>query len=338
MSFLLGLEEDAVEYGIKGMKILFYGGNTLGKTPQSMKFPKPLLLMGESGGSALKGHKVDIPDKKTFLAITNELINKKTLPEMQEKYQTIIIDCIEDIVGLYEDAICKEYGVKDVSQVQQADKGNPNGYSAYRREFKSQLNKLTKLGYTVIFISHEDYEEVRDHNDQKIGEFIVPKGSKGKNASCRFIRDICDFRFYIKSNGVDPDTNETIMSTAWCVQTSEFYAGSRFAVQSKVNPFTSENIIEAMEKAQRRSAEEQESGLKEFSLNTSDYTRKDYLTAIKPYCTRMKDQYAVEVANIVESQLGEVKLAATTDDHLTELDVIYTKLMQFACDRGIVIE
>ena len=54
---LLGLEESGVSYGIEGLKILIYGGNTLGKTPQAMRFPKPLLLMGEAGGTAIKGYK-----------------------------------------------------------------------------------------------------------------------------------------------------------------------------------------------------------------------------------------------------------------------------------------
>ena len=66
---LLDLEESGVSYGIEGLKILIYGGNTLGKTPQAMRFPKPLLLMGEAGGTAIKGYKIPIKQKNTFLII-----------------------------------------------------------------------------------------------------------------------------------------------------------------------------------------------------------------------------------------------------------------------------
>ena len=55
---LLSLEETGVNYGIEGLKLLIYGSNSLGKSPQAMKFPKPLLLMGEAGGTAIKGYKI----------------------------------------------------------------------------------------------------------------------------------------------------------------------------------------------------------------------------------------------------------------------------------------
>jgi hypothetical protein len=54
---LLTLEESGVNYGIESLKILIYGGNTLGKTPQAMNFPKALLFKGEEGGGAAKRRK-----------------------------------------------------------------------------------------------------------------------------------------------------------------------------------------------------------------------------------------------------------------------------------------
>lgn len=334
---LLNLEEDEVSYGLKGIKILIYGKNTLGKTPQAMKFPKPLLIMGESGGSALKGFKQSVNKKKDFVDIVLQLTNEKTLEQMQEKFQTIVIDTVEDIIELYETALAKEFGVRDVGEIQKLQKGNPNGYSVYRKEFKQHINMLTNCGYTVIFIAHEETVQI-ERNGVEV-DFIQPKGSKGDKSASRFIRDLCDFRFYIKSNGIDKETKKTIMSTAWCVETDEFYAGSRFSIQSFINPFTAENVIEAIEKAQKRSAEEQDSGLKEFKFNTENYTKEDYFDAIKPYIARLNDLYPELVLEIVESQLGEgVKVTQATDDQLTELETIYTRLVNLACDRGIVVD
>lgn len=333
---LLALEEDSVSYGLEGLKILIYGKNTLGKTPQSMKFPKPLLIMGESGGSALKGFKVKTNSKKDFVDTIMQLTNEKTFPKMKEKFQTIVIDTIEDIIELYETALAREFGVRDVGEIQKLEKGNPNGYSVYRKEFKQHINMLTSCGYTVIFIAHEETVEIE--RDGKTVNFIQPKGSKGDKSASRFIRDLCDFRFYIKSNGVDKETKKTIMSTAWCVETDEFYAGSRFSIQSFVNPFTAENLIEAIEKAQKKSAEEQDSDLKEFKVETNNYTKEDYFEIIKPYVIKLNKLYPELVIEIIESQLGEgVKVSQATDEQLIELETIYTRLVNLACERGIVV-
>lgn len=331
---LLDLQEEEVSYGLKGIKILFYGKNSLGKTPQAMAFPKPLLLMGESGGSALKGHKVPINKKKDFLDVVKQLTDDKTIDAMQKKFETIVLDCVEDIIEVFETAICREYGVRDVGEIQQLQKGNPNGYSVYRKDFKQQINLLTSNGYTVIFIAHEETLEREDGTF-----FIQPKGSKGDKSSSRFIRDLCDFRFYIKSNGIDLETKKTIMSTAWCVETSEFYAGSRFAIKSFINPFTAQNVIDAIIEAQERSAEEQGSGLQEFKRDTSDYTKEDYIQSMRPYVLTLRKLYPEIVAEIIESQLGEgMKVSDASESQLTELEAIYNRLVTLACDRGIPIE
>ena len=150
---LLGLEESGVSYGIEGLKILIYGGNTLGKTPQAMRFPKPLLLMGEAGGTAIKGYKVPIKQKKDFVDVVKQLTDEKTMEQMKEKFQTIVIDTATDIIEIYANATAREYGVRDVSEMN-ADLSLPNGYALYRTSFKSDINKLCSCGYTVIFISH----------------------------------------------------------------------------------------------------------------------------------------------------------------------------------------
>lgn len=343
---LLDLEISEVEGGLEGIKILVYGRNTLGKTPQAMRFPKSLLLMGETGGSAIKGYKKHIKKKADFVDIVKQLTNEKTLDDMREKFQTIVLDTVEDIIELFETALAREYGVKDIGEIQQLEKGNPNGYTVCRKDFKQQINMLTGCGYTVIFIMHEEVIKKTKIVDGKEVEyeFIVPKGSKGDKSSGRFIKDLCDFRFYIKGNGIDTSTNKTIMSTAWCVETDEFYAGSRFPIQSYINPFTAEGIIEAIEKAQQASAEEQNSRLKTFEVDRSSYTKEDYLELIKPYFSKLIKMYPHDIEYIQEKSLGVDddgklrKISSATDDEISNLEDIYCNLVSFACDKGIYIE
>lgn len=341
---LLELEESGVTYGIEGLKILIYGGNTLGKTPQAMRFPKPILLMGEAGGTAIKGHKVPIKAKKDFVDVIRQLTDEKTLDKMKEKFQTVVIDTATDIIELYALATAKEYGVKDVSEMN-SNKDLPNGYALYRTAFKTDVNRLCSCGYTVIFIMHEELSEIKEQQvvGGKIkavgnGVFkIVPKGSNSVKDSARFIKDMCDFRFYIKGNGVDDKTGKTIMSTAYAHETAEYYAGSRFDIVPIINPFTAENLIKAMEDAQKQSAENYGADLVEFTMDENGYTKEDYIEEIKPIFMACYELYPDEVTEIVERQLGDVSITDAKESQLVELETIYTNLLAFAQERHIEI-
>lgn len=329
---LLDLEESGVTYGIDSLKVQIYSEqNAVGKTKEAMRFPKPLLLMGEAGGSAIKGHKIPITKKKDFVDVVKQLTDEKTLEKMKEKFQTIILDCVEDIVDVYKQAVAQEYGCREVGEVQQAQKGNPNGYSLYRTLFKNDINRLCSYGYTIIFISHGEVIEKDDGTS-----YIQPKGTSNEKDSTRFIRDLTDFRFYIGGNGVNKETNKVIMSTAYCLGTDKFFAGSRFDIVPIVNPFTAENIIKAMEDAQKKSAEEYGSELVTFARDTIGYTKDDYIESIKPVLMALFECYPDETTKIVESQLGEnIKVTEARENQLVELESIYNNLVAFAQQRGV---
>lgn len=331
---LLALEEGGVTYGLEGLKIMFWGSNAVGKSTVAMKFPKPLLLMAEAGGSALRGYKVPIKQKKDFLDVVKQLTDDKTMSSMKEKFQTIIIDCTEDVVEIFETALAKEYGVRDVGEIQHLQKGNPNGYTVYRKEFKQQINKLCSCGYTVIFISHEESIELEDGTT-----YLQPKGTKGEKSSTRFVRDLTDFRFYIKGNGTDYETGKVIKSTAYPLGSKTVFGGSRFDIDAVINPFSAENVINAIIEAQKRTAENEDANLEEFVFGSENtYTKEDYFASIKPYVNALFGQYPDLVANIIANQLGEgKKITDATDTQLVELESIYSQLVSLADERGIEV-
>ena len=343
---LLKLEESGVNYGIESLKIMIYGGNTLGKTPQAMRFPKALLFKGEEGGGAIKGYQVPISSKKDFVDYVKMLTNDKTLAAMKEKYQTIVLDTATDIVDLYKAAVAADYQKSDVSQVKptKAEPDLPNGYALYRDSFKRDINLLCSKGYTVIFIMHEELAEIKETGvgTDKNGNLKVmatgtaqfkymPKGSSNEKDSARFLRDLCDFRFYIKGNGIDEDGN-VILSTAYCHETEEFYAGSRFDIQNVVNPFTAENLIEAMTEAQKRSAEKYGANLVTFELKDDNYTKADYIRDITPIATALvQGGYGEEYQKIVVGQLKTTaRISEAKETQLRELDSIYTQAEELA--------
>ena len=86
---LLDLNPHEVSRDLRGYSVLFYGTPKSGKTTIASKFPGALLLAFEKGYNALPGvYAQPINSWGEFKKLFTEL---KT-PEVQEKFQTILID------------------------------------------------------------------------------------------------------------------------------------------------------------------------------------------------------------------------------------------------------
>lgn len=331
---LLSLTEDAFMSGMEGKKIMIYGVNDTGKTKQLTKLNRPLLLMTESGGSAVKCRKLPVSKWSKFKEIVESLTAEKTFEQMYESYRTILVDTGENLVDLSEKAVCNEFGVRDLSEIN----GKQNGYKIARTDFQMQINKLTSVGYTVVFICHEEKVEMEDEVTGETYNFIQPKGTSNEKSSMRMLRDLCDFCIYLRPNGIDPQTYETIPSTAICKRTKNVFARSRFAIQTFIDPFTAQGLIDAIEKAVEKSAEEEDAEIEKYRLVKDDYTKDDYLEIIKPYVDALFPVCGEDVNYIVEMELGEGrKISSATDKELTALDNIYNNLVTKATLLGIEV-
>lgn len=331
---LLSLTEDAFMSGMEGKKIMIYGVNDTGKTKQLTKLDRPLLLMTESGGSAVKCRKLPVSKWSKFKEIVESLTAEKTFEQMYESYRTILVDTGENLVDLSEKAVCNEFGVRDLSEIN----GKQNGYKIARTDFQMQINKLTSVGYTVVFICHEEKVEMEDEVTGETYNFIQPKGTSNEKSSMRMLRDLCDFCIYLRPNGIDPQTYETIPSTAICKRTKNVFARSRFAIQTFIDPFTAQGLIDAIEKAVEKSAEEEDADIEKYKLVKDDYTKDDYLEIIKPYVEALFPVCGEDVNYIVEMELGEGrKISSATDKELTALDNIYNNLVTKATLLGIEV-
>lgn len=344
---LLDLEETGLVGSIKGQKIYLYGSNDTGKTFQSMKLNKPLLFMTEAGGNGVKGYKKPINKWAKFKNYVSQLTSEKMVEDpdnpdekipqyelMQRKFTTLVVDTVENLVELAEQATCQEFGVRDLSEID----GRQNGYSIYRKDFKAQINNLCNYGYTVIFIGHEEQIEKKDEITGEKYTFIQPKGSNNEKASTRFVRDLCDFCIFLRANGID-ENGDTIPSTAICKQTKHVFARSRYAIKTFIEPFTAANLEDAIVKAIEKSAEDEGANLSSWKKSHEDYTKDDWIGLIQPYFIAIRRKYKDTVNEIVSQELGEgAKISQATDEQLAELENIYNRMVTFACDQGIVVE
>lgn len=339
---LLNLEPENIVGGMAGQKILIYGPNDTGKTKQASKFEKPLILATEAGSNAVRARKVSITRWSEFTDVVKQLTNEKTYEAMLEKYKTIIIDTAENLVTLAENAINMEFGTRDLGEIQQLAKGNPNGYILARRSFSQEVNKLALYGYCVVFVGHE--EEI-EKIEELTGETVlqkVPKYSNKEKSSMRWLRDLCDFVIYTKPRGIDPETGETIPSIAICKETANVFARSRYSIQTFVDPFSAKNIQEAIEKAISKTAEEEESGITYFEKKGEGYTLEELKEMIAPYMAQLwkvDEPTKIACMGIIEEVLGEGrKVSGAKEGEEYSLEIIYNKLVMLADNKGVDIE
>lgn len=331
---LLNLSEDSFMSGMEGKKIMVYSVNDTGKTKQLTKLDRPLLLMTEAGGSAVKVRKLPITKWSKFKEVVDMLTNENTFDKMYESYRTILIDTGENLVDLSEKATSAEFGVRDLSEIN----GRQNGYKICRSDFQMQINKLTSVGYCVVFICHEEKVEMEDEISGETYNFIQPKGTSNEKSSMRMLRDLCDFCIYLRPNGIDSETFETIPSTAICRRTKSVFARSRFAIQTFIDPFTAEGLVEAIEKAVEKSAQEEDTTIEAYKRQKDDYTKEDYIEIIKPYVMKLSEICSDDVAYIISCELGEGrKITSATDDELVALDNIYNNLVTKATLLGVTV-
>lgn len=338
---------------LRGQKIYLYGSNDTGKTFQSAKLPKPLLLMTEPGGNAVSCSKQTVTKWAVFKDIVSQLTSEKVdkndkdgrleWETMQDLFLTVIIDTVDNLVDEAEKSVCQEFGVRDLSEI---DKTEANGWAIYRKDFRTQIDRLCQFGYTVVFIGHEEVE-TRDEYGNKVTkkakggtyyEFVQPKGSGNEKSSTRFVRDMCDFCMYLRPNGISDD-GTTIPSTAICKETKHSFGRSRYAIQTYIDPFNAKNLQDAIFAAIEKTAQDEGASLCEWEKTDEELSAKDWIDMIKPYFKAVYSKFPEVVNSLIEEELGVgKKVSDATDEDVTQLENIYNKLVTFSANQQIKTE
>lgn len=237
-----------VAKGLGGKVITLVGSNNLGKTKQATRMEKPFHLSFEKGLRAIPGIPYASINKwADFKIVNGQLTNPMNLEKLKEQYQTIIFDEVYTAAMYCQDYLCKQNGVKTIGD------GN-NGYGLwkeYEKEFWTEIDLLLGAGFTLVFIMHDDV-------DKDTGQRI-PKGDK---RSVKPIIDNSDLVLYLTPNSYMGEDGKVVkeMSTAWTVETPQFFARSRFDfLATHIHPFTAENLESAVAEAVR--LEEENSGI-----------------------------------------------------------------------------
>ncbi len=208
---------------LAGKKITIYSpSNNVGKTKQaSMLCDYTIFIPFEEGLNAItRGSALKTASWADFKGHVAKLLNNPKMSKLLRSDKTvgIVLDGMETM-AMY----CKQYicDVNNKSKISDIPHGG--GWSQYEAEMFSQVNKLSKTGFTLIFIGHgKPSKDDGDYMD------FACDWRTGKP-----IRDISDFVFYVESNGVDENGN-VIPSSAYLAEhlpdenNVGFFARSRF--------------------------------------------------------------------------------------------------------------
>lgn len=234
---------------------------------------KPYYIGLEDGLRAIPGIPFEsVENWRELKNIVKQFTNPKTEKQVKEMYQTIIFDGVYDSAIMCQQYICSRYGAIHMGETSAPGENRPNLWTAYEVEYLTEIGKLLKSGFTVVFIGHE--EENRDTGKK------FPRGDK---RSMILIRNKADLTVHLEYAGTDEHDKE-LNSTAWFVETDRFFARSRFPHIIPKIEFTAENLEKALSDAIKK--EEETSGHKAVSYKEQS---EDYHSEELNYDKLMKE-------------------------------------------------
>lgn len=226
---------------LAGKQIIFYGSNSLGKTKQASRLSRNTLFIPfEAGTNAISnGNILRTASWADFRKHVRTLTTNKKMLKALELGQTIVVVCdgLEVAAMMAKQYVCDQAGVETIQKI-----AHGAGWAMYEKEVLEQVTKLSKSGFTVVWIGHAGYsKDTEDFLDLK-AEWRVTLP----------IKNSADFTFYIEGNGVDADGN-VIPSSAYLAEhlptqdAPGFFARSRFPyVQTFFPEFDADIIKQAI--------------------------------------------------------------------------------------------
>lgn len=163
----------------------FIWGQTMhGKSYLASQFPNPVIFNTDGNADQIETPSVNLKNERdpktgqiSFSVIDqlNELI--KELETADHGFETVVIDVIDDVVTLIEQAICEEHGVQYIGDIPYG-----KGFGIFKSIFTALVVKLKALPMNVIYISR--YATVTENNIEKPVPSLSVKHLNTVNGNC----------------------------------------------------------------------------------------------------------------------------------------------------------
>lgn len=228
---LLSVTPHEVSRDLKGYTVLFFGEPKSGKTTTAAKFPKALILAFEIGYLAIPGVMAQpITKWSEFKQALKQLKDE----QVQQQFETIVIDTVDIAYDLCEKYICNQNGVSAVG-----DMPFGKGYAAAKKEFDENLRAIPQMGYGLVMISHSQDKTFKDEDGNEYQQ-IVPTLANQPRLVVDRMSDIIGYAHPVQE---EDGTTHTLL---YMRGTPRFVAGSRFKYVPDYIEFTYENLVNAI--------------------------------------------------------------------------------------------
>lgn len=289
---LMNVKEHVPSTNLKGYSVLIYGEKKVGKTYNASKFPRPLLLAFEKGYSALFGVKALPIDRWTQ---AKEVLRQLAKEEIQDKYDTIIIDTLDIAVEYAKEFICNREKVGEIGDI-----GYGQGYGMYEKELDKFIREVPKLGYGLVIISHDKDKVFTDESGHEYNKITTTLDKRAHKVATRAV-DIYAYARMVTNEAKEEKRMLFLRGS------ERFEAGSRFKNIKPYVEFSHDALAEAVKEAVLSEAEER-------SIEVSDKVQNLRVEVDKEFGTfdEEKTRFDKLVQKFMEKGLAEIK--DTSDD------------------------
>ncbi|MXQ48144.1 AAA family ATPase [Streptococcus pneumoniae] len=131
-----------------------YGETMTGKSYLANEFPNPIVLNTDGNAEANTVPSIALvnvknEDGKIVESVIDQLSDiLLALQTQKHSYETVILDVIDDVIELIKFAVCDQFGVKALSEVQWG-----KGYDYFNQALTELIMDLKALPMNVIYIS-----------------------------------------------------------------------------------------------------------------------------------------------------------------------------------------
>ena len=322
---LLSIEPHKVSKDLRGYSVFFYGEPKSGKTTIASKFPQSLLLAFEKGYNTLAGIMVQpVNSWAEFIKIIRQLKDDA----VKEKFSTIIIDTADIAYSYCEKFICANNNVNAIN-----DMGYGKGYTLLGAEFDEKLREIVKMGYGIVLISHSTDKVFKDEAGAEYNKIVPTLDKRANNIVAR----MADIIGYSRAVTDDKGENKTLL---FMRGTQRYEAGSRFKYTPDYIEFNYQNLVNAIDEAIKKQAEEdgntlytdeRENAYKDTSTDLNFDTLMDEFKSIIAKFSedeaKMAEYYAPRITEIVDKYLGKgKKVNEMNRDQVEQLSLIVDDL------------
>jgi hypothetical protein len=230
-----------------------------------------------------------------FLKVLKQLDSEQA----REKYKNIIIDTADLAYDSVEAYICALYGKDSIGDI-----GFGKGYQEAGKEFDKALQKLRKLGYGIVLISHAQDRTITDEQGKEFNKISSTLSNTPRKIVNRFV-DIMGYARIIQV----PDVGEK--TYLYMRATIRFEAGSRFKYTPPYIEFNYQSLVDSIADAIDQQAKENKDSVIDHKIESSIIEEKTWEETLSDFSRitaelmKKDNKNKAKIERIIEKHIGK---------------------------------